>query len=201
MYLKIVHLGVCRKSQTKIETLEKKISDGQAAANSSSLPTSRELFSTPVITRSNSRNSDRQSLDLDQSMESTPLSSSYDSVLGSTPGSGSVTGRRGRGRPRKELVDPRNEKPPENLSKSELQMWNKRHKTKVWRYNQLVSAEAEQFRRKESDRISKYQHPKYAEDEDDNDDDDLDGVEAFEEDTDNASSKVAAKKKEQSRLR
>ena len=196
--MKIVKMQVCkyfafgrRSSKETIANLEKKVKVRapvfpQLGSTPGSQPSASvsDVFSTPVTGRTRSQT-------LDQSFD-TPLSTSIDS----TPESQSS---RGRGRPRKTLIDPSSEKPPDNLTSQQLKTWNKRHKTRVWRYQKLVSANGEQFRKDESSRVLQYQQPKHKGEEDDDldDEEDLDGVDYLGE----TYPETAAKKKEQSRLR
>lgn len=73
-------------------------------------------FSTPISTRKRPQ------------QEQTPDAATPSSTSSSTP-----VGRRGRGRPRKELVPPTFDDMPENATKEELNKWKKAKTTELWR--------------------------------------------------------------------
>ena len=66
-----------------------------------------------------------------------------------TPGMESMSLGRGRGRPRKQLVEPSYDGYPVDGSEEEKKRWLKMKATEQWRYNILTSNQAAEYRERE----------------------------------------------------
>ena len=64
--------------------------------------------------------------------------------------------KRGRGRPCKTPQPPSYEDYPVNASTEDIKKWKRRKNTEKWRYDKLMSNEAEDFREKEKEQVTKY---------------------------------------------
>ena len=90
---------------------------------------------------------------IDRSLDATALSNSS----GLTPEVNRMrVSHRGRGRPRKIPQPPTYEDFPEEGTAEEKKKWKNRKKTEEWRYKKLTSSNADDFREKEKERVSRY---------------------------------------------
>ena len=83
---------------------------------------------------------------------STPQSEVTDDSLASLA-SVSTPSTRGRGRPRKTIKEPTLDDYPQDGTESEKERWFRAKTTERWRYQKLSSEDAEEFRKKENERV------------------------------------------------
>ena len=77
-----------------------------------------------------------------------------------TPGMQSMNIGRGRGRPRKQLIEPSMEGFPEHGTGDEKHRWLKMKATELWQYNMLTSDQSAEFRKKENACVCEYYRKK-----------------------------------------